>query len=93
MVDLGPLSSPAATDADTVATSLVDALTNWDLIACTPGCSRPWLRKRWQAPRIWTCPGCRTRWTVEGHTWVQALSPSQIQRLEAELGLGPSRER
>lgn len=89
MVHLGPLTSHAATDADTVADSLVDALTNWDLIACTPRCARPWRRRCWQAPRIWTCPGCRTRWTVEGRTWVEALSPSQIKRLEAELGLGP----
>lgn len=87
MVNLGPLSIPGATDADTVAASLTDALANWDLIACTPHCSRPWRRKRWQAPRIWTCPGCHTRWTVEGRAWAEVLSPSQIRRLEAELGI------
>lgn len=84
MVHLGPLSS----DADIVADSLVDALTNWDLIGCTPGCPRPWRRRRWQAPRVWTCPGCRTRWTVEGRTWVEVLSSSQVKRLERDLGLG-----
>jgi hypothetical protein len=87
MVYLGPLTGPAATDADTVADSLVDALTNWDLIACAPGCARPWRRWRWQAPRVWSCSGCRTRWTVEGREWVEVMSPSQVRRLEAELGL------
>lgn len=85
MVYLGPVTGQ--TDADIVADSLVDALTNWDLIGCTPRCARPWRRRRWQAPRVWTCGGCRTRWTVEGREWVEVMSPSQIRRLEAELGL------
>lgn len=85
MVYLGPVTGQ--TDADIVADSLVDALANWDLVGCTPGCGRPWRRRRWQAPRVWTCPGCRTRWTVEGREWIEVLSPTQIRRLEAQLGL------
>lgn len=87
-MDLGPLTSPAATDADIMADSLLEALTDWNLIACAPRCARPWRRWRWQAPRIWSCPDCRTRWTAEGRAWVEILSPSQTRRLEAELGLG-----
>lgn len=85
MVYLGPLNP--LSDADIVAASLVDALTDWDMVACVEGCPRPWRRRRWQAPRVWTCPGCRTRWTAEGRTWVEVLSPSQVRRLEVELGL------
>ncbi|MEU3255922.1 hypothetical protein [Streptomyces sp. NPDC006997] len=84
MVDLGPL---AGSDAGTMPASLTDALTDWDLVACTPVCARPWRRRRWQAPRVWTCPGCRTRWTAEGRTWVEVLSTSQVRRLEIALGL------
>jgi hypothetical protein len=67
--------------------SLTDALIDWDLVGCTPACRRPWRRRRWRAPRIWTCPGCRTRWTVEHRRWVQAMSPAQLARLERHLGM------
>lgn len=87
MVHLGPLTRQAATDADIVADSLSDSLANWDLIACTPDCARPWRRRRWLAPRAWTCPGCRTRWTVEGRAWARVMSPTQLARLERELGI------
>ncbi|MFF5001714.1 hypothetical protein ACFY3G_02705 [Streptomyces phaeochromogenes] len=72
--------------------SLSDDLCNWDLIACTPDCPRPWRRWRWRAPRIWTCPGCRTRWTHEDGRWVKAMSPAQLARLEQQLGLTPREE-
>lgn len=85
---LGPLDHDGLDEAG----SLTDTLINWDLITCTPGCARPWRRRRWRAPRVWTCPGCHTRWTVEGRTWVQLLTPSQVRRLEAELGLTDGRD-
>jgi len=86
VVHLGPLSHMEF-DGQGVSESLTDSLANWDLVACTPDCARPWRRRRWLAPRVWTCPGCRTRWTVEGRTWVQAMSPTQLARLERELGI------
>lgn len=67
-------------------TDLVDSLCNWDLISCAPNCRRPLRRWRWRAPRIWTCSGCRTRWTVEGRRWAEVMSPSQLRRLARSLG-------
>lgn len=64
---------------------LVDEYCNWDLIGCSPSCRRPWRVWRWRAPRVWTCPGCRTRYTREAGAWVEVLSTRQLARLEAEL--------
>ncbi|MDG9703789.1 hypothetical protein [Streptomyces sp. DH37] len=83
MVDLGPLHRDQ--DDSAAVPSFTEAYANWDLVGCTPGCRRPWRRRRWHAPRIWTCPGCRTRWTVEGRTWTEVMSARQLARLEAEV--------
>ncbi|WP_392967194.1 hypothetical protein [Streptomyces sp. LN245] len=72
--------------------SLTDTLCNWDLIGCTPNCRRPLRRWRWRAPRIWTCPGCHTRWTLEGRRWATVMSATQFKHLEGNLGLGKHQE-
>jgi hypothetical protein len=74
-------------------TSLSDAFCNWDMIHCTPNCRRPLRRWRWRAPRIWTCPGCRTRWTLEDSHWTELMSPTHIRLLEHRLGLSHTEDR